>query len=120
MAHGARTNTAAPGPDAVTAATVGGVHTDLSYDAAGNVTRHDRKTGDDRFVAWDARNLPASVTEGASATATSPTAREEFRHGPSGARYLRTSTGSPRRVPAAATPRAARARFTPATSSRPT
>ena len=95
MTYGARTNTAAPGPDAVTAATVGGVHTDLSYDAAGNVTRYDRKTGDDRFVAWDARGLAASVTEGASATATSPTAREEFRHGPSGARYLRTSTWKP-------------------------
>ena len=95
MAHGARTNTAAPGPDAVTAATVGGVDTKLSYDAAGNVTRHDRKTGDDRFVVWDARGLPASVTEGASATTTTPSAREAFHHGPDGRRVLRISTWKP-------------------------
>ena len=36
MAYGARTNPAAPEPHAVTAATVGGVHTKLSYDAAGH------------------------------------------------------------------------------------
>ena len=35
------------------------------------------------------------MTEGASAATTSPTAREEFRYGPSGARYLRTSTWQP-------------------------
>ncbi len=38
IGHGKRTNTAAPGPDAVTAATVGGVDTKLTYDAAGHVT----------------------------------------------------------------------------------
>ena len=36
-----------------------------------------------------------SVTEGSSAATTSPTAREEFRYGPSGSRYLRTSTWRP-------------------------
>ena len=35
------------------------------------------------------------MTEGASAATTSPTAREEFRYGPSGSRYLRTSTWQP-------------------------
>lgn len=95
VGYGARANTAPPGPDAVTGATVGGIATTLAYDAAGNVTRHDRKTGDDRFVVWDARNLAASVTEGTSATTASPTAREEFRYGPSGARYLRASTWTP-------------------------
>ena len=93
--YASRTNKAAPGVDAVTAATIGGIATTLKYDAAGNVAHYDRETRDDRFVVWDARNLAASVTEGASAATTSPTAREEFRYGPSGARYLRTSTWQP-------------------------
>ena len=99
--YGKRANAKAPGLDAVTGATIGGVATTLKYDAAGNVTHYDRetdddnKTGDGRFVVWDARNLAAAVTEGASAATTSPTAREEFRYGPSGSRYLRTSTWQP-------------------------
>ena len=35
------------------------------------------------------------MTEGSSATTTSPTAREEFQYGPSGSRYLRDSTWKP-------------------------
>ena len=93
--YGERVNTAAPGVDAVTAATIDGIATDLEYDAAGNVTRLDRAAGDDRFVVWNARNLATSVTEGSSATTTSPTAREEFQYGPSGSRYLRDSTWKP-------------------------
>ena len=95
IGHGARTNTAPPGPDAVTAASVGGLATTLAYDAAGNVTRLDRATGDDRFVSWNARGLPVAVTEGSSATTTTPTAREEFVYGPSGERRLRVSTWTP-------------------------
>ena len=92
MTYGSRTATAAPGPDALRSATVGGVSNTLTYDDAGNVTRYDRASGDDRFIAWDARNLPVTVTEGASADTATPTARETFRYGPSAARYYRASS----------------------------
>ena len=63
MAYGSRTATAAPGADALTSATIAGTVNTLWHDDAGNVTRYDRASGDDRFIAWDARNLPVSVTE---------------------------------------------------------
>ena len=92
MHYGSRTATAAPGPDALTSATVGGIANTLSHDTAGNVTRYDRASGDDRFIAWDARNRPVTVTEGASAATATPTARETFRYGPSSRRYYRQSS----------------------------
>ena len=64
----------------------------LAYDLAGNVTAYDRTTGDDRYIARDARNLPTAVTESASAGAAMPTARETFRYGPSSSRYHRKSS----------------------------
>ena len=69
-----------------------GIANTLSHDTAGNVTRYDRASGDDRFIAWDARNLPVTVTEGASAATATPTARETFRYGPSSRRYYRQSS----------------------------
>ena len=89
MTYGSRTAAAAPGPDALRSATVAGTANTLGYDAAGNVTRYDRASGDDRFIAWDARNLPVTVTEGSSADSATPAARETFRYGPSAARYYR-------------------------------
>lgn len=43
---------------------------------AGTVT-HDRASGDDRFIAWDARNLPVSATEGNGADTSNFTARKD-------------------------------------------
>lgn len=64
--------------------------TTFAYDAGGQVVRYDAASGDDVFVEWDGRGgLPARITVGASKTDPAPTARDAFRYGPSGERYLR-------------------------------
>jgi RHS repeat-associated protein len=64
----------------------------LDYDDYGNVTLYDRTSGDDKFIDWNARNLPERITIGTSASTTTPTARDEFEYGPDGQRYYKKST----------------------------
>ena len=66
----------------------------FSHDTSGHVTTYDAATGDDRFVAWNARGLAARIVLRPAAPGTgcadgAATACEAFRHGPDGARYLR-------------------------------
>ena len=42
-------------------ATVGDVAYEFSHDTSGHVTTYDAATGDDRFVAWNARGLAARI-----------------------------------------------------------
>ena len=79
------------GPHALTRATVGDVVNDLRYDPQGHVERYDAASGDDKFIEWDVRGLAAKVTVGTAKDAAKPKARETFRYGPGGARYLKTS-----------------------------
>ncbi len=83
---------AAGAPHRLTGATLGGVATSFSYDANGNVTRYDRATGDDTFIAYDARNRATTITVGTSAETATPSARDAFWYGPDGARFLRKAT----------------------------
>ena len=76
----------------LTAATVGGEAVGLSYDEAGRVKQYDRATSADLHIGRDGRGLATKVVAGTGLSDTSPTAREEFAHGPDGAVYLRTST----------------------------
>ena len=64
----------------------------LSYDSYGNITTYDRPTGDDKFIDWNARNLPSRVTIGSSRNTTSPTARDEFEYGPDDQRFYKKTT----------------------------
>ena len=64
---------------------------DFHYDAQGHLERDDAASGDDRFVEWDGRGLATRVTVGTAKDAENPAARETFRYGPGGARYLKKS-----------------------------
>ena len=48
-------------------ATVGDVAYEFSHDTSGHVTTYDAATGDDRFVAWNARGLAARIALGPAA-----------------------------------------------------
>ena len=73
----------------------------LAYDAAGRMTSRTvcaessgaactaRSDADHRFVAWSARGLPTRVVVGAGLDDAAPTVREDFAHGPDGARHFR-------------------------------
>ncbi len=80
------------GPHAVSQATVGGINTTFHYDANGNVTYYQAASGDHKYLAWNARNLPEVILVGDSPTTTTPTAREDFYYGPDGERYYKKST----------------------------
>lgn len=80
------------GPNAVTTVSINNIQNQLEYDANGAVTRYNAAVGDDRFIAWNARQLPTAITVGASATTTAPTARDTFSYGPDGQRFYREST----------------------------
>ena len=84
--------TAAPGPNALTGATIGADAYALAHDAGGKVTRYDRTaTGDDTFIGWNARGLVETVVVGDSADDADPTTKETFAYGPDGRRYHRES-----------------------------
>ena len=73
---------------------IGGVSHALTHDAWGRVTQYDR-TGtatEDRYIGWNARHLPTTVTVGDSLTDTTPKAKDEFLYGPDGQRYYKKST----------------------------
>ena len=85
------------GPHALTRARVGGAVHRFHYDAQGHLEWDDAASGDDRFIEWDGRGLAVKVTVGTAEDPTmpkvvaNPTARETFKYGPGGARYLKTS-----------------------------
>ena len=79
---------------ALTGVTVGGASHTLTHDAWGRVTQYDRSgtTTEDRYIGWNARHLPTTVTVGDSLADTTPKARDEFLYGPDGQRYYKKST----------------------------
>ena len=70
-----------------------GVSNQLSYDANGNVTRYTR-SGDDRFIDYNAANQATRITIGSSASTSSPAARDEYWYGPDGERLARKASWS--------------------------
>ena len=92
--YGYGSGTAAPGHHAVTRASIGGNAHTFSYDADGNMTQYDctSATCEDKYIGWNKRNLPTTVTLGDSLTDTTPTAKDEFAYGPNGQRYYKKST----------------------------
>ena len=84
---------APPGNNCLDSVTIGGVGYVLNYDANGGIEHYDRSgPDDDRYIAWNAGNLPETAVPGSSLADTTPTARNEFAYGPDGARYYRKST----------------------------
>ena len=78
---------------ALTGVSIGGVKHTLTHDASGRVTQYDRANSDeDRYLGWNARHLPTTVTVGDSLTDTTPKAKDEFLYGPDGQRYYKKST----------------------------
>ena len=73
---------------------IGGVSHSLTHDAWGRVTRYDRSgtATEDRYIGWNARHLPTTVTVGDSLTDSTPKAKDEFLYGPDGQRYYKKST----------------------------
>ena len=92
--YGFGSGTTAPGHHAVTSASIGGNAHTFSYDTEGNMTRYDctPATCEDKYIGWNDRNLPTTVTLGDSLTDTTPTAKDEFAYGPNGQRYYKKST----------------------------
>ena len=92
--YGYGSGTAAPGHHAVTSASIGGNAHTFSYDADGNMTQYDctPATCEDKYIGWNKRNLPTTVTLGDSLTDTTPMAKDEFAYGPNGQRYYKKST----------------------------
>ncbi len=84
--YGYGSGTAAPGHHAITSVSIGGNALTFSYDAEGNMTQYDctPATCEDKYIGWNARNLPTTVTLGDSLTDTTPTAKDEFAYGPNG------------------------------------
>ncbi len=70
---------------------LGGVSHTLTHDGSGRVTQYD-SADTDRYLGWNGRHLPTTVTVGDSLADTTPKARDEFLYGPDGARYYKKST----------------------------
>lgn len=83
----------AAGPHAVTSASIDGVSNTLTYDLNGAVTKYDiAGTSDDKYIAYNAYNLPTVIVVGDSLADSSPEAKDEFAYGPEGQRYTRRTT----------------------------
>ena len=87
-----------PNHHKVTSASIGGNAHTFSYDTDGNMTQYDctSATCEDKYIGWNDRNLPTTVTLGGSAPGetpvVTPTAKDEFAYGPNGQRYYKKST----------------------------
>ena len=78
----------------VNSASIGGAAHTFAYDADGNMEEYDCTAADceDKYIGWNNRNLPTTVTLGDSLDDTTPTAKDEFAYGPNGQRYYKKST----------------------------
>ncbi|MDE0223711.1 MAG: Ig-like domain-containing protein [Gammaproteobacteria bacterium] len=81
--------TSAPGPNALTGATIGGAAYALRHDTGGKVLGYDDTDGgDDTLIGWNGRSLPETIDVASDA---GPVASEAFAYGPDGRRYHRKS-----------------------------
>ena len=85
-------STAQAGPNAVSGVTIGSNSYLLHYDANGAITHYDAANGDDRWITWNALQLPTEVLVGDSALDTTPTARDRFLYGPDGQRFYKEAS----------------------------
>ena len=83
----------AAGPHAVTSAAINGISHTLTYDLNGAVTKYDiAGTSDDKYIDYNAHNLPTKIVIGSSLTDSTPVAKDEFAYDPNGQRYSRKTT----------------------------
>ncbi|MFS1525698.1 RHS repeat-associated core domain-containing protein [Microbulbifer sp. 2304DJ12-6] len=87
--YGQNTNA---GTHAATSATIDGTSYTFHYNQNGAVIRYDAATGDDKWITWNARQLPTEITVGSSQSTQNPTARDRFHYGPDGQRFYRESS----------------------------
>ncbi|WP_444923822.1 RHS repeat-associated core domain-containing protein [Microbulbifer sp. DLAB2-AF] len=80
------------GPNAVSSVTINGISHSLHYDANGAIERYDAASGDDKWISWNARQLPTEIVLGSSQSDSTPTARDRFHYGPDGQRFYRESS----------------------------
>ncbi|WP_299589243.1 RHS repeat-associated core domain-containing protein [uncultured Microbulbifer sp.] len=80
------------GPNAVSSVTINGISQSLYYDANGAIERYDAASGDDKWISWNARQLPTEIVLGSSQSDSTPTARDRFHYGPDGQRFYRESS----------------------------
>ncbi|WP_444946838.1 RHS repeat-associated core domain-containing protein [Microbulbifer sp. VTAC004] len=80
------------GPNAVSSVTINGISHSLHYDANGAIERYDAASGDDKWIRWNARQLPTEIVLGSSQGDSTPTARDRFQYGPNGQRFYRESS----------------------------
>ncbi|WHI47333.1 hypothetical protein [Microbulbifer sp. VAAF005] len=80
------------GPNAVSNVTIDGISHSLYYDANGAIEYYDATTGDDKWISWNARQLPTEIVLGSSQSDSTPTAKDHFKYGPDGQRYYRESS----------------------------
>ncbi|WP_444942015.1 RHS repeat-associated core domain-containing protein [Microbulbifer sp. ZKSA004] len=80
------------GPNAVSGVSINNVAHNLYYDENGAIERYDAATGDDKWISWNARQLPTEIVLGTSQSDSTPTARDRFKYGPDGQRYYRESS----------------------------
>ncbi|MFD1584227.1 RHS repeat-associated core domain-containing protein [Microbulbifer halophilus] len=80
------------GPNAVSNVDIDGVAHTLHYNKNGAITRYDAASGDDKWITWNARQLPTEIVLGDSKTTGTPTARDRFSYGPGGDRYYRETS----------------------------
>ncbi|MCY3820472.1 MAG: hypothetical protein OXH52_14100 [Gammaproteobacteria bacterium] len=93
--------TSAPGPNALTEATIGGDAYTLRYDPGGKVLGYDDTAGgDDTLIGWNGRSLPETIDV---ASDPGPVSTEAFAYGPDGRRYFK-KTECRRSAPAAPRP----------------
>ena len=79
-------------PHQLSTVTIGGISNTLNYDLAGNITQYNAATGDDTFIDYDTASRVIKITVGSSSGDATPTARDEFWHGPDGQRFLRKAS----------------------------
>ncbi|MFS1523914.1 hypothetical protein ACL7TT_07345 [Microbulbifer sp. 2304DJ12-6] len=63
-----------------------GVAHSLHYDANGTIEPEDTATGDDKWIRWNARQLPREIVLGSSQNDSTLTARDRFKYAPDGSR----------------------------------
>ncbi|WP_444917757.1 RHS repeat-associated core domain-containing protein [Microbulbifer sp. JMSA003] len=80
------------GPNAVSTVNINGVAHSLHYDLNGAIEYYDATSGDDKWISWNARQLPTEIVLGSTQGDATPTAKDRFRYGPNGQRFYRESS----------------------------
>lgn len=79
-------------PHRLASANIDGISNIFTYDSAGNITLYNAASGDDTYIDYDKASHVTKITVGDSSSDPTPTARDEFWHGPDGQRFLRKAS----------------------------